>query len=205
MGVALVVTSSVGAAVARVVLLALVLLLTTGGELLPLVVDVTALPADTHVDVSDDTLVRCEGSGSGSSDCSSLQYSAIIFELTTELLLPRVAALAVPTGVGAGFELLVFVLTLVLLLLLLSELGGLALRRDEFSGELSGSSVFSWLGPAFGVAGFLSRTTGGVPVCRPSSLIVVCGVASLLSVGPLDSMPFSSWAAEVLLLTLDCA
>lgn len=199
MGVALVVTSSEGAAVARVVLLlALVLLLTTGGELLPLVVDVTALPAA----VSDDTLVR-----SGSSVCSSLQYSAVIFELTdTELPeLPRVAALAVPTVAGAGFELFVFVLTLVLLLLLLSELGGLALRRDEFSGELSGSSVFSWLGPAFGVAGFLSRTTGGVPVCRPSSLTVVCAVASLLSVGPLDSMPFSSWAAELLLLILDCA
>lgn len=204
MGVALVVTSSVGAAVARVVLLALVLLLTTGGELLPLVVDVTALPPDTHAAVSDDTLVR-----SGSSVCSSLPYSAVIFELTdTELLLPRVAALAVPPVAGAGFELFVFVfvLTLVLLLLLLSELGGLALRRDEFSGELSGSSVFSWLGPAFGVAGFLSRTTGGVPVCRWSaSLTVVCAVASLLSVGPLDSMPFSSWAAELLLLILDCA
>lgn len=203
MGVALVVTSSVDAAVAKVVLLlAFVLLLTTGGELLPLVVDVTALPADTHAAVSDDTLVR-----SGSSVCSSLQYSAVIFELTdTELPeLPRVAALAVPTVAGVGFELFVFVLTLVLLLLLLSELGGLALRRDEFSGELSGSSVFSWLGPAFGVAGFLSRTTGGVPVCRPSSLTVVCAVASLLSVGPLDSMPFSSWAAELLLLILDCA
>lgn len=172
----------------------LVLLLTTGGGVVPLVVEVTPPEVDT---VSGEATMIFGAVGVGDTDslarCFSSSMSVFVVAVVSESRIFGVSSLHLPDAAAvtltAGSE-------------LFASDWGLALRREEFSGELSG-----WMGlsaAAFGVAGFFSSATGGGELLWPSSLIAKCSLLSVCD-APLDSAPFTSWFVGWPLLALDGA